>query len=514
MNQIPNQLDVDIKNISSETNGIEDMVFPDSGKKDVTVQVMRFDQLQELIYSLQLDNYQRPYVWNDQKINQLLSDLSDFSEQTEHQSYYMGSILLHQDDEKEALYVIDGQQRLSSLAVLYYSMYRDLPSRFEFHYRSQLSAKNLKLAQEIFEKTTSFSFDKSIFSRLKFTVITVKEEDLAFTFFDTQNNRGVPLKATDLLKAYHLRAVNNSDSTFSEKLQEHCARRWESVQSIKKQDEDKSKDFAPDLFNKYLWRSRSWTGQKVIELESHDMILESFQNNSIKVDEIDKIPLYPSRCNQFATDLYLQKNNEHQLSLAPLIVTSNSINLPFSLRQPIHKGIGFFMYAQKYAELTNQLFHSETVIPELKLFRDFYQKVVEYNSHYLRELFDLAVLMYVDQFGYLRLLEFACRVEMVLGAIRLNKYYIFKEAPLKYLKESRYNLLDVVATAYRPDDVMKFLSEDPQLKYYSPSELSDVDIGKGVRGTYLKAHLSYYNRSHDKDSNNWFEQWLRAEEES
>lgn len=122
--------------------------------------------------------------------------------------------------------------------------------------------------------------------------------------------------------------------------------------------------------------------------------------------------------------------------------------------------------------------------------------------------------MYVDQFGFLRLLEFSCRIEMVLGAIRLNKYYIFKEAPLKYLKESRYNLLDVVATAYRPDDVMKFLSEDPQLKYYSPNDLSDVEIGKGVRGTYLKAHLSYYNRRHDNVANDWFEQWLRAKQES
>ena len=486
------------------------MELSDSNNAEVEVDVMDFNRLQTLTYSLQLDNYQRPYVWNKQKINQLLTDLTEFSKQASHQSYYMGTILLHQDDEKEALYVIDGQQRLSSLAVLYYSMCDELPPRLAFNYRSQQSAKNLKLAQSIFQNTTELRFDKNIFSQLQFTVITVKEEDLAFTFFDTQNNRGVPLKATDLLKAYHLRAVNNGDSAFSEKLQEHCARRWESVQSTKKQDENKINDFTQELFNQYLWRSRNWNGQKIIVLENHDLILDSFQNGSVKVSEIDKVPLYPSRCNQFATELSLQKNNEHQLNLSPLTVTSNSINLPFSLRQPIHKGIGFFMYAQKYAELANQLFYSDNVNPEIKSFREFYHKVVEYNSQYLQELFCLAVMMYVDQFGYLRLLEFACRFELVLGAIRLSKY-IYQQAPIKYLKESDYNVLDLIANAYLPEDVMNFLKVDSYLKFYSLKEIPEVEFGKGVQGCYLKAHCLYYERPADITDFDWFEQWLQRE---
>ena len=49
----------------------------------VQVEVLGFNELRRLDYSLQLDNYQRPYVWGADKVGQLLDDLNAFAGQSE-----------------------------------------------------------------------------------------------------------------------------------------------------------------------------------------------------------------------------------------------------------------------------------------------------------------------------------------------------------------------------------------------------------------------------------------------
>jgi hypothetical protein len=454
---------------------------------------MGFNELCDTGHSLQLDHYQRPFVWSRRKVLQLLDDLAQFHLGGTEQAYYLGTLLLHRDEKRSIRFVIDGQQRLSSLAVLYFALSRRLPEQLQFEYRSPLSAANLREAQRAVAELAPLRFDFSIFERLRFTVISVASEDLAFTFFDTQNNRGVPLKATDLLKAYHLRAVNSADIDQSEQFQQQCARRWEAIQVSGPQKQDKRGDFAPDLFSRFLWRARNWRGQKRIEREDHDGLLETFQQQSVKADAVDSLPLYPGHSNQLAARLCLQSAGGHRLDLNPVQVSGNAARLPFSLRQPIHEGVGFFLYAQKFAALLDELFHQPSSVAEISALRTFHQQVVEANSHYLRELFNVALLMYVDRFGHLRLLEFAHLLELILGAIRLEKQYIFKEAPLKYLKESEFNLLDVIAGAYRPDEVLAFLQADlGRSKGYGDNFRKNITAGEGVQGRYLAALQAYF----------------------
>lgn len=315
----------------------------------VDVIVQGFNELCSEGAALQLDHYQRPYVWDSIKVNQLLSDLHEFRRSSKEQAYYLGTVLLHRNDEKQVRFVIDGQQRLSTLAVLYYTLCGSLPEGLAFHYRSPISARNLHEAHQLMLERSNIELDPSIFEQLRFTVITVEREDLAFTFFDTQNHRGVPLNATDLLKAYHLRAVNGPHA---ESLQQLCAQRWESVQVAGPyRQAGKRQDYAPELFEQFLWRARNWRGNKYIEREDHDRLLETFQQQSIGGVESDEVPLYPGYHNQFASALKLQGSNDYRLALTPVQVGGSAASLPFTLRQPIHKGVGFFLYAQKYAAL-------------------------------------------------------------------------------------------------------------------------------------------------------------------
>ena len=469
----------------------------------VKVRVMDFAELCTEGAALQLDHYQRPYVWDSLKVNQLLDDLHEFKKSNKEQVYYLGTVLLHRHDEKQARFVIDGQQRLSTLAVLHHALHGSLPQGIAFHYRSPISARNLRDTRRLIAERDPAKLDPSIFMKLRFTVITVEREDLAFTFFDTQNHRGVPLNATDLLKAYHLRAVSGTDKTDTEALQKICAERWESVQAAGPQRQvNQRQDFAPILFNHFLWRARNWRGSKCIEREDHDRLLATFQHKSISDQNSDEIPLYPGHRNQFASSLTLQGCDDYQLVGAPVQEGWDPASLPFTLRQPIHKGVGFFLYAQKYAALLDALLYQASSNQELLKFRDFYRRVVCVNSSYLQELFKLALLMYVDRFGYQQLSTVAIGLELVLGGLRLKNSYIFQTSPLKYLKDAPYNLLDEISGAYLPQEVMDFLqSETARSEGYKKA--AGITRGHGVQGRYLDALLQYLGKEPVADSNNW-----------
>jgi len=483
------------------------------GKSLVKVKVKSFLELQELQYPLALDNYQRPYVWDEVKVRQLIDDLLEHQQQgASVPSYYMGTLLLHKNDEKGKYFVIDGQQRLTSLSVLYYVLENgQLPKNINFTYRSPVSADNIQKAKVLFEKHAGSVLSKNLLSRMNFTAIKVDREDLAFTFFDTQNNRGVKPKSTDLLKAFHLRAINSDDAKADEQIQELCAKRWENVQ-VKggKGKQNRENDFAPELFHYYLWRARNWKGKNV-KRESDDDVIATFQAGSVSSSHVTNVPLYPGTSNAFANSLELLSNDDYRLMPQALDISRHAAKLPFSMRQPIHQGVGFFLYAQKYASLINLLFHDENPEPEVEAFRTFYFSVVNQLSLYLRELFKLSALMYVDQFGWNQLLRFSLHLDHVLGAIRLDKAYIFKEAPLKFLKEPSQNFLDVIAGAYRPEEVIDYLRADQSANdVYQRDKTAEIEIGKGVQGRYIQAMLKYYGKNDLNDKHEWMDAHIKV----
>lgn len=489
----------------------------------VSVDVISFNQLIQgrnggltgLEFPLAFDNYQRPYVWSEQKIIQLIEDLKAFcsqQKQSGQQDYYFGSILLHNNSDAEKLYVIDGQQRLTTLCVLYAVLCEHLPAGVEFDYRSTISVKNIQSAQKVILKSIPAEFDRSMFDNLLFTVITVDREDLAFTFFDTQNNRGVALNATDLLKAFHLRAVQSDDVVLSEQLQGHCASRWESVQVQGEQGKlSKANDFAPELFHYYLWRARNWCGRDVKEQEGSEDVLESFQHQSVS-SELGNVTLYPGGSNQWATELTLQGNNEYHLQLRSLQMSQSAANLPLALRQPIPQGVGFFLYAEKYAALLNQILHEDTTDPEYLALREFYEPVIrKHLSVYLQSLFRLALLVYVDRLGSKGLLRFSLWLDHRLGALRLNQADIRRETPLKFLRDSKRNLLDVIAFAYRPEEVVTFLKAKDEGDIYAKNDgwKSEIESGSKVQGRYTRAVARYYGKLPSlKDKQNVIDDWV------
>jgi hypothetical protein len=458
----------------------------------VEVDVQSFAQLfTDSASPVAVDTYQRGFVWNDDKIRQMADDLAAYQVDPDPKPpYYMGTILVHRNLDKQKHFIIDGQQRLTALCVLHHLLEQRLPSNCALTY-SPKSARRIRAAAEIFRDHTR-SPRADIFGQIVFTVIFVERVDLAFTFFDTQNNRGVPLHATDLLKAYHLRAVDEASIERKEALQTRCARRWEGIQqgaAVMSHDQE----FAPSLFSKFLWRARHWTGGRVT-YGDHDALMEEFQKQTWKSTEgSSTIPLYRSRHNRLGSALTMTLDGHSEIHTSRISLSPKAEDLPFSIRQPIHKGIGFFLYSDKYAALLRRLVVDPNDSSEVLRFREVYDHLIMANSLFLREIFLLASLVYVDQFDDENLWEFSLWLEHALGAIRLEKQQVRYEAAQNFFKNDAMNLLDVIAHGFRSEQIVTHLQKNHT--YVEVYANESIEVGKGVQGIYKQAVLTYFGRN-------------------
>jgi hypothetical protein len=88
-------------------------------------------------YAFTIPAYQRPYAWTAEQVEQLLDDALEAMDRARSQTdqgYFLGSIVLHKQEDDPTSEVVDGQQRLISLTIIFAVM-RDL-------YRSRQDARS------------------------------------------------------------------------------------------------------------------------------------------------------------------------------------------------------------------------------------------------------------------------------------------------------------------------------------------------------------------------------------
>lgn len=446
-----------------------------------------------------LPEYQRPYSWDKEQVRQLVTDLNDhFSgKPTDHDlPYYLGTILLFQNKDG-SFEVIDGQQRLTTLLLMDHA-FQDASylqeKKWQFTYSSLLSTARLKdnYAYLKNELCTEFSHiarsSREIYSNIIISVIITADEDEAFTFFDSQNSRGVSLSSVDFLKSYHLRELKEDIL-----LQEIFAKRWDS---------SNRDQFLTYLFDQVLWRNRNWKG-KYLGFGSKEAILETFQKRTLK-DELDNksIQLYPNAFNTLSSHLQFDSFNGVMVSPNSLNLQTRPEEYPFALRQPIQKGIGFFLYTEKYHRTYLILFEQGERFEE---FRGFYKEMYMGVSDYLRDFFELAAISYYDKFRSERILEFGLWLDYLLGSYRIKQHSILAQTIIRILRDNSQNLLDVIEMSYRPDDVFEFLRKITNQDDY------DQKIEGGVRARYKRNNLTYYGdiRNGSKDLRDKLK-WINA----
>lgn len=413
-------------------------------------------------YKFKIPPYQRPYVWNTQKVTQLLEDWKEFLEtEGDNSLYFMGAIILHRDEISSTYNIVDGQQRLTTLLTIDYclnqeeSILKRYPNKLDFNFSAHTSMDNIRKNAESVWKTCSekgrYSNLKGsgIFNRLKFTVIITDNEDDAFTFFDSQNNRGVQPRSVDVMKAVHLRAITNDDD-----LRKDCANKWENMQSVTDNIFSKApEDYMHNLVDMALWRIRKWRGREFDNNSNYDSSMTEFANHpkSGKGNVIQFYDITLSKEIKFEHTL-----NSHQVSASKTLSTTFKA-FPFSIRQPLLKGVCSFAYIETYHKIAQKLFCESPCDNEVKNMRELYSKLYSElkMSSYMSDYFILCILAYYDKFGSAKLYHFSLGLDYVLGMIRMN-YFYFKDIAMRNFT-SEHNILDCIQISFEPEEIINYL---------------------------------------------------------
>lgn len=196
--------------------------------------------IEELITKrLKIDDYQRPYNWQVKTVLTLFSDIKNALCKNKLNNYRIGTVILHNDTERDEYFIVDGQQRIITISLMFkclnnYFNDRDpiqIPLLNEKIYNSENSIttnaliKNyILIKKKIAELENKEDFLNFLLKKCEFVQIVTNDLNEAFQFFDSQNHRGKALDPHVLLKAYHLRAMPKSSPDVEKIVQD-----WEKI---------------------------------------------------------------------------------------------------------------------------------------------------------------------------------------------------------------------------------------------------------------------------------------------
>jgi len=226
----------------------------------------RSKTIRELLSSAKysIDYYQREYKWQTKNISELLEDLEakflesyrlddERSRVESYGHYFLGSIVINQESGRK--YIIDGQQRLTSLTLLLiylFHLQQDRPHQVKvndliFSERYGKKTYNLDVPEragaidalysdkpfDVSDQTESVQnivaryqdiedefpdtlqgdalpyFIDWLLDNVEMVEITAFSDDDAYTIFETMNDRGLSLSPTDMLKGYLLANIDD-----------------------------------------------------------------------------------------------------------------------------------------------------------------------------------------------------------------------------------------------------------------------------------------------------------------
>lgn len=198
-----------------------------------------------------IPDFQRPYSWEEEQCLTLLNDIIDYHEENSNvgeDQYYLGNIVLYHIPENDKGYIIDGQQRLTTMLLLLKALYskastakaleecirqqdpitsaltdklkiesnvieedynelKDIILNDNFDGQSRFKKNYNALSKRLDEWMHGRSSDEinrfilTVLEHVGMLPIECSSLDDALVIFNTVNNRGMPLNDADIFKA-------------------------------------------------------------------------------------------------------------------------------------------------------------------------------------------------------------------------------------------------------------------------------------------------------------------------
>lgn len=445
---------------------------------------------------LTVPDYQRPYTWTPDNVRQLISDIKLFSRS--YDEYRIGTVIMHEEDKTHNL--VDGQQRTVTFAILLNA----LQNRFKISEDKKISAhlqivsnpstvSNIQANEQAVERainnwddTYAQQFYDYLLDHCKVLIVTVHELSEAFQMFDSQNARGKALDPTDLLKAFHIRQMEQDGVTHAREYE--LVRQWEQIPPVG----------LHYLFNAFLYRAKQWShGVSIREYGFTAAQIPLFEGVSISqenpANNWSKVYLLARQC----VNNYKRDNGVLERSKV-----ASQLEYPFQIDQPVVNGETFFEFTEHYYQLARNLGLWGEPTLELnetsgEIF-DFMQTKASTNWRYrqVKDLFFCELLYYVDRFGEQCLNEairlfflYAARLRLLLrslGFASVNSYAL----ALSTRYDGNQRMFEIIRNAKAPEDVLGISLDE---------RIEDIPRNEDLLQLYKKITDSSHGTSSDGD---------------
>jgi len=357
-------------------------------ENNISSEIISVRELLQNKGNIAIPNYQRPYKWTTKNVNQLIDDILIHKEKSE---YRLGTLVLHNHD--GVFDIVDGQQRTITLTLIAHAIIQkqgktkeeekalknfDL-KRLNLSFANDISKANIQNNFKQIERRIADFDEKLIWFFLeKCTLVKVVLSDIseAFQFFDSQNARGKDLEPHDLLKAFHLREMNNFST---EEERKKTVEKWESMDTAK----------LSKLFSQYLFRIRNWSKGHSARYFSKDDV-DIFKGVSPDIKEN-----YPFEAMLRIAHFYVE---EYNISFHRNI-DKNIINFPFQIDETIINGKRFFEMIEHYQIMIDSIKSKEMsekyhILNLIKTYDGSFRT----GDKYIRNLFYCGLIYYIDKF--------------------------------------------------------------------------------------------------------------------
>ncbi len=390
---------------------------------------------------LRIPTYQRPYTWREKNVIQLLNDIDTYRRSGK-SIYRIGSVILHKNE--YGYDIVDGQQRLTTICMILKSLNPSIPNKIgdpslNYDTKSQRVEENTKTIQQWIEEKLPDSEKVSFYKYLigdkeskkgcQFVRIIVNEISEAFQMFDTQNGRGKELEAYNLLKAYHIRAMEQD----SESVKVNCDKRWENATSYKSNNlkgySDKKKDILKYIFDETLYRSRKWSRREPAGRFSRKKI-DEFKGFTIDKNHNVQFPFQNPQLLQYITSKFYESVLSGTIGTISRFKDGDPDNIdPFvNINQTLVNGKAFFDYVETYVEIYKRIF-IELDSYQLRNFKEFYKRCCK-NTHgrsgdlYLRNVYKSLIMVLFDRFGEVGVEKFYKPLFFIVYKFRLSQQQV------------------------------------------------------------------------------------------
>lgn len=390
--------------------------------------------------ALTIPEYQRPYRWSKVQIKKLLSDyqlyLNDVAQSDIEYGYYLGSVILHQSAENGCLNIIDGQQRLTTLALIAFVQSLAKTEEGQSPFELQLSYDSPESQKQIMHNLAWLqgnganeiaAFDAS---KINLTLVVTRTEDDAYRFFETQNTGGVRLSGPDIIKAHHLRAIDRNK-------QNDFASKWEALG-----------DLNPVVST--LVKGRYWQKLYNRNVPSHR------QPHLVRSAVVSELGESTGK----GCDIAYGRFERAYLSDGCQI--DKQAQQGYELRQPLNSGINTIHYLTYFEGLRHKYLSGNQKQTQsdqpISHFFSFYQNLVCQldGCSFLKGLYDTALLIYISQFGEQQLDIAAKKLFRVIYSPRVSNQKAVRENSISaFVRDNP--VLDWITASYTPSMCFEYL---------------------------------------------------------